>query len=403
MSVLVLVFIAAFSMIAFVLAFWLYLEAVAAVLAFRKRDVDAEPASLPPAPFAVIVPAHNEAPVIAATIANIKSQMRACDRLLIVADNCTDETGAVARGNGAEVIERHDEGRCGKGYALQFGLDWLRDAPPALVVFTDADCAFSKDALLSVVAAAERAGRPAQALYLMHAEGQAGPKMQVAEFAWLFMNNVRMRGLFKLAGVTRFTGAGFAAPWRVLADLDLASGEIVEDLALSMELVKNKAAPVFHAPAIVTSTFPNDEQAQTRQAARWSIGSIRYAAQTAVTSFIEGIGRGRWRQVALALDLMIPPLTVFTAFLLAVNALSLLGWLATGAAAPFALAFVALALTVFSVILGWSAFGREALPLSALGGGFQFLLSKLNVFGAKGRDSTKRWTPTRGGSDGAGE
>ncbi len=67
---------------------------------------------------AVLVPAHDEASIIGATLASIAPQLRPGDRLLVVADNCTDDTAQLAREAGAEVVERHDARLRGKGYAL---------------------------------------------------------------------------------------------------------------------------------------------------------------------------------------------------------------------------------------------------------------------------------------------
>ncbi|UUZ49852.1 hypothetical protein LP420_06825 [Massilia sp. B-10] len=47
------------------------------------------------------------------------------DRLLVVADNCSDDTANQARSLGADVLERTDLVRRGKGYALD-----ARRAPP---------------------------------------------------------------------------------------------------------------------------------------------------------------------------------------------------------------------------------------------------------------------------------
>ena len=58
---------------------------------------------------AVLMPAHNEAQVIADTLRSIIPQLSDNDRLLVVADNCTDDTAAIAKDFGAEVIERQDE------------------------------------------------------------------------------------------------------------------------------------------------------------------------------------------------------------------------------------------------------------------------------------------------------
>ena len=375
------------------LSVFLALE-IAAALSSRDGDRNDPPAP----PFAVVIPAHNEAASIAPVLDNVRGSLRDDDRMLVVADNCTDATAETARAAGAEVVERHDPARRGKGYALQFALDHLRAAPPALVVFTDADCFFAPGALQGVAAAAHASGRPAQALYLMKAPAPASPRLQASEFAWAFMNNARMRGLQRLFGVTRFTGAGFAAPWRALAGLDLASGEIVEDLALTMTLIRNGAPPMLVSGALVTSEFPADDAALTRQAARWSIGSMRYAARAAVSAFAEGIAKARPAQAGAALDLMLPPLSVFAAALSALALAGFLAGLAVGAWSVFGVAAAALVIAAGAIVAGWARFGQQALPPRALFGLLGLLASKANVFGARGRKSAQSWTPTRGDS-----
>src|SRR5205085_6347229 len=79
---------------------------------------------------AVLMPAHNEAAGIAASLATVTPQLVAGDRLLVVADNCVDDTAAVAAAAGAEVVQRRDTTRRGKGYALGFGLRHLAPDPP---------------------------------------------------------------------------------------------------------------------------------------------------------------------------------------------------------------------------------------------------------------------------------
>src|SRR6185369_8823499 len=57
--------------------------------------------------FDVIVPAHNEAAVIKNAVVSLRNLDWPTDgfRVLVVADNCTDSTAALARGAGAEVLE----------------------------------------------------------------------------------------------------------------------------------------------------------------------------------------------------------------------------------------------------------------------------------------------------------
>ncbi len=88
----------------------------------------------------VLVPAHNESARIVPTLTDVLAQMGPGDRLLVVADNCSDDTASAARAAGAEVIERHDETNIGKGHALDFGIRHLSAAPPEVVIVVDADC-----------------------------------------------------------------------------------------------------------------------------------------------------------------------------------------------------------------------------------------------------------------------
>ena len=52
----------------------------------------------------VVVPAHNEAERLGATLASLEQQSRRPDRVIVVADNCTDGTEAIAKAAGHDVF-----------------------------------------------------------------------------------------------------------------------------------------------------------------------------------------------------------------------------------------------------------------------------------------------------------
>ena len=67
------------------------------------RGVYAGPVSI-----TVLIPAHNEAGCIADTIASLRSQSFEPKRIIVVADNCTDDTVTIAHAAGVEVFKTVD-------------------------------------------------------------------------------------------------------------------------------------------------------------------------------------------------------------------------------------------------------------------------------------------------------
>ena len=139
----------------------LAIEIFAAVTGRAPRP-PVETALPPDFRLAVVVPAHNESEGLVPTLQDIKAQLGPRDLLVVIADNCTDDTASIARAAGAEVIERNDPVRRGKGYALDFGIRHLATEPPDVVVFIDADCRVSPGSLLTLAKAAAMTGRPVQ-------------------------------------------------------------------------------------------------------------------------------------------------------------------------------------------------------------------------------------------------
>lgn len=70
----------------------------------RTGDLLAVPDVRPPTKVIVLIPAHNEAASIGATITSLRAQTRRPSHITVVCDNCTDDTAVIARGHGAEVM-----------------------------------------------------------------------------------------------------------------------------------------------------------------------------------------------------------------------------------------------------------------------------------------------------------
>ena len=104
-----------------------------------------------------MVPAHNEQDGIAGTVKNLLALDYDKDRfsVVVVADNCADETAARAEQAGARVFIRHDQERRGKGYALAHAFEKLHPEVDAIVV-VDADTFVSPNLLRAFAARIEQ-------------------------------------------------------------------------------------------------------------------------------------------------------------------------------------------------------------------------------------------------------
>ena len=166
--------------------------------------------------FAILIPAHNEASVIKGTLTQLLPQVDSPEQIVVVADNCHDETAAVARSTGVKVLERQDPSRRGKGYALDYGLHALANTtPPEVVVMVvDADCWVSPGTIHHIVQAAKQSGHPIQAVYRMEAPPEPSLRDRLSAFAFLVKNRVRAGGLSQLGVPIMLGGTGMAFPWQ---------------------------------------------------------------------------------------------------------------------------------------------------------------------------------------------
>ena len=318
-------------------------------------------------PYAILVPAHNEASGISPVLQKILSAMPESGHLLVVADNCSDNTAQLARQAGAEVIERFNEQLRGKGYALDFGIRHLAGNPPAVVIIIDADCDVSTDALQILLSTCQHTGRPVQASYLMHAPSNSGVGMKLAEFAWLLKNEIRPLGMYSLGLPCQLTGTGMAFPWHLIATSHLATGELVEDMQLGIDLAKQGFPPVFEPAARVTSVFPTRVAAQDSQRTRWEHGHLGMIIGKMPGLLFAGLQGFDWPIIAMALDLAIPPLALLAAVLTGIFVTDLIAQLA-GLTNHLALTFALLNLLLFlfAILAAWQNWARQTLPLTSL-------------------------------------
>jgi hypothetical protein len=331
------------------------------------RD-DAAPQGADELTLAIVIPAHDEEHQIAATIRSLQATRYPPARrpIVVVADNCTDATAEVARAAGADVLERHDPARRGKGHALAWAFPRiLEDHRIDAVCIVDADCEVSAN-LLTACSGRLRAGADAvQARYVVSdPTASNGAALRWAGFA--LFNVVRPLGRERLGVSAGMLGTGAAFSRSLLARSPWRAFSFAEDREQHMRWVLDGARVAFADEAEVRAPAAAGGKDSRRQESRWDSGRARLAAGLSPLLLARSARRRDVAALDAALEPVLPPQSLLLAInLIAVSASSLAGTRAArrGAAASLAsqVAYVVLGMAaVRAPVAVWRAFG--ALP-----------------------------------------
>jgi cellulose synthase/poly-beta-1,6-N-acetylglucosamine synthase-like glycosyltransferase len=315
-------------------------------------------------PIAVLVPAHNEELSIERTLLSIIRQLEATDRLIVIADNCSDRTADIARQAGAEVTIRTEPALRGKGYALEHGLEFLEQTqPPDVVVLIDADCQIENDCIDRLARRCAQSKRPIQAAYLMNPPRPPQKMASMVAFAWTVKDLVRPLGWYRLGFPCQLAGSGMAFPWQIIRSTNLASSHLAEDLKQGLDLALIGKFPLFCPEAVVTSDVIAGGKVGGAQRARWEHGSLETAAHYLPLLLIRALKTRSLSLVAMAMDLAVPPLALL-ALLIGCYVFCAFAFLIFGGRPqPVLAACILCSLFSATIFLAWHRHGRELLPL----------------------------------------
>ena len=150
--------------------------------------------------FLVIVPAYDEGASIAKTVLSCKALQYPASLfdVLVIADNCSDDTASQAREAGARVLERLDANKKSKGYAIEYLIETLMqegefDRLDALVI-VDADSTVHR-ALLERFAQELERGRDWIQCYDCVGNADQSWRTRLMAYGFSLINGVTLSGL----------------------------------------------------------------------------------------------------------------------------------------------------------------------------------------------------------------
>lgn len=316
--------------------------------------------------FAILIPAHNEETQIEKTLFPLVEALETPQKVVVIADNCEDNTANLARKMGVTVLERNNLEQRGKGYALDYGINYLANSPPSVVVMLDADCYLSGESLRKIISKTIAEKRPIQGVYLLEQPPNPTPRDAVSGFAFLVKNWVRPLGLSQVKLPCLLTGTGMAFPWSVLKQISLASGNIVEDMQLGIDCAIAGYPPLLAGKAKIIGYLPSNKNVATGQRTRWEHGHLQTIIKQVPKLLKEAIKQKRIDLLALGLELSVPPLSLLVLMWLGVTLLAIIMGLVFGN--WWHLIFNSLngGILLLGILIAWYKFGREQVSIKVL-------------------------------------
>jgi cellulose synthase/poly-beta-1,6-N-acetylglucosamine synthase-like glycosyltransferase len=340
-------------------AFAVYLLALSIASFFYREVPIGRPAR---SKLLVLVPAHNESLLIARCVRSLCAQEYSRDlyEVLVVADNCTDDTAAVAAAAGAHRVLRRDQPQAhGKGQAIRWALDRIlwSDSQPDAVVIVDADSVASPGLLQALAQRLEAGERVVQATYLLSTGEHESPSLSAISF--MLVNSVRPAGLTVLRlPAIHLTGNGMLFARDLLLEQPWTAFTSTEDIEYGLILHASGERIAFAREALIEAPPAPNPQAAEHQRLRWHGGKIHLARRWLPPLLTRAIRERRPSLLSAAFGLALPPLGLLTAAVLAGSAFGaaaiLAGLMPVWVLAPWLLA---LASIPAHVIVGLRAAG----------------------------------------------
>lgn len=309
----------------------LYLLLLAMASLRRPKQVVEQDA--PSSRFAILIPAHEEELVIGRLLESVNQldYPRELFEVHVIADHCSDQTSAIARNLGAAVYERNDPDPRGKSQSLNWLVQSLLTSKPqsaidAFVVL-DADSTVSRN-FLQVMDLRLRSGSPLiQSLVQIDDAGSNGIG-QLRALAYEFISHVRPLGRSALGLSAGLRGNGMCIERACAAQFHWDPESLTEDYELHARLLAAGMRVTFAPEAGVYTQLPHSLASGHTQSQRWERGRLDTMRHHVPSLLVSGVRQRSWASIDGAIELLIPPFSIFIALTLALLGLSLISGIA---------------------------------------------------------------------------
>jgi len=229
---------------------------------------------------AMLIFAHNEASFIGETVKNIAHVLGSNDELIVIADNCTDDTVKIAKDMGAHVYARTRGSSSSKGQALAWFLSNYQDILQSFdfLLVLDADTQIAPNYLDIIRENIPEKGEAFQCFIFPQYDDQS-PIGNLAALSYLLDQRISDKIRTMLGWPVRLRGTGMLITPDVLIKIRNKLDTSVEDIALSLLITAAGIHIGRIDQAVVYDPVPDSSDTASRQRARWFRGQWLAARQ----------------------------------------------------------------------------------------------------------------------------
>lgn len=299
------------QIIVFLYTFAYFLISLPGFFPVRQRKL-AEPKHS----FAIVIPAHNEAQVIGPLLDSIARQRYPDElyRVFVIADNCSDDTAAIAAAHGALAYQRSDESNRSKGHALKWFFEQLWERPEtydAVVVF-DADNLVDAEFLLQMNDHLCSGEQVIQG-YIDSKNPEDSWIASAFSLGFWIANRLQL-ARYRIGVSTPLFGTGMCISTAVLQDVGWSTKTLTEDLEFTMQAILKGYKTTWAHQAIIYDERVTTAEACWKQQIRWQQGRFEVVRDYLPTMF-KGCLKGDADKLEATLNLFSSIFVLLSGFL----------------------------------------------------------------------------------------
>lgn len=290
----------------FAVFYYIFLAVTYFVTADRVRALSPRPRR-----YLLFIPAHNEEAMIGRLLVSLTrihypgGGFETC----VIADNCSDRTAGIARRYNAKVLERNDESRKGKGFAIEWALKQVDLDAFDAVVIADADNLIDPGFFHGLDEVIEEGSRAVQCNNCLANPGETS-FTRIIHLSRTINNELYHHAKYRIGLSSYLMGNGMCFTTQLLKEHPWVTGTMAEDYEYYAKLVKCNEMVGFAANSRLYHQESRGLRHASKQRLRWSAGRFQVARKYGMGLFLKGLKERSYRIIDASFPLMLPNLSL---------------------------------------------------------------------------------------------